>query len=726
MKRLLGLIGLIYLFVLAVVFYCYSAAILWTVVILSVSATVAGLFFKVIKSRCKIYNYIIAVGITSLCAVISVILYTNIVYLPAINDYSDKELSVSGYVCDEVQRTETSFSCTILADKINGGDANIKIGLVSYSDQRLEDFDRIKATIKPGTNENDYMKSKGIFLSVYDGDFEIEKTGEKQFSPYACAVAVRKTLKNSLDSLLSDNPSSLCKAVLLGDKKALSYDVKNSFTKTGTSFLIVVSGMHLAIATGFILFIFKRFVKNKVVLSLIALITVFAYCAVTGFTPSVMRSGIMVAMTYIGSVFFRQSESINSLGVAALALTLLNPYAVGDIGMLLSFSATLGIVLWSRPLSDYVSSKLRIKHKFPRAIVGMLSVSVSASLWIMPIVILEFGRISPLVVLISFICEPLVSALLICALVASVLYVCPVISFFAYPFGLAAGVIGRLTVFIVSFFGNIPFCSVNADKPYFYVWLALTSVLVIVGYSAKAKPFYVKSSVAFSLSTLILGWAVFAIISYNTTTLGVYYSGGGVTAAVTNGYNATLISCGGANGSKDDVIESISKDITSLDNIIIPNQKNKYSKYLPDLLGEFDVSNVLVYDKDSNTQAMLEEYDGKKRTTFGDGISFSLFINSDTADTVYTFDGNTVQYLDSNKTTMLFVPSGADVSKLPDKVRSADYLLTDGLPDNYELLDCGTVIYSGKDEKFKETEDELSLISEDIITVFSGKIKINF
>lgn len=223
-----------------------------------------------------------------------------------------------------------------------------------------------------------------------------------------------------------------------------------------------------------------------------------------------------------------------------------------------------------------------------------------------------------------------------------------------------------------------------------------------------------------------MGWAVFAIISYNTTTLDVYYSGGGVTAAVTNGYNATLISCGGANGSKDDVIESISKDITSLDNIIIPNQKNKYSKYLPDLLGEFDVSNVLVYDKDSNTQAMLEEYDGKKRTTFGDGISFSLFINSDTADTVYTFDGNTVQYLDSNKTTMLFVPSGADASKLPDKVRSADYLLTDGLPDNYELLDCGTVIYSGKDEKFRETEDELSLISEDIITVFSGNIKINF
>lgn len=719
MKRLFGLIGLTYLFVLAVVFYCQSIALVWTIIVASIVATVAMLFLKLIKKHAKLFNCVIAVSLSAFCAVVSLILYWNINYCPVIDEYSNKELSICGYICEEVQKTESNFSCVLLADEINGEKASVKIHLSSYSDLGLEDFDRVEAIITPEKCTDNYKLSKKIFLSAYDESFEIAKTGEKQFSLYRYAVQARKALKASLDSLLADSSSSLCKAILLGDKAALPADVKESFSKTGTSFMIVVSGMHLAIVTGFILFLFRKTVKNKVLLCIIALLAIIVYSAVTGFSSSVIRSAIMVAMTYIGAVFFRQAESVNSLGIAALALTLFNPFSVGDVGMLLSFSATLGIVLWSRPLAEYTIRRFKVKRKFFKRIIESACVSLSASLWIMPITILAFGTISPLTVIISVICEPLISALLVCSLAASVLYVCPLISFFAYPFALASGVISKLTIEILTFFADFPFCSVKADKPYFYIWLILTVILVVVGYIIKAKKFYIESASAFSFAALMLGWAIFAIIESNTAVLYLYNVKNGVTAAVSNGYNTTIISCGGAVGRKSRVVNEICDDFMSIDNVIIPNQKNAYSKYLPTILNEFDVSNVLVYDKDSKTQKLLEEYDGQKRNTFGDNVSFTVNINSNITDTIYTFDGAVVQYVKFDGTSLLFATSNTDIANLPESLRTADYILLSDLPKNCDLLKCDTLIFSGDEEKFVKLKAKAELIANDTIDISS-------
>ena len=87
------------------------------------------------------------------------------------------------------------------------------------------------------------------------------------------------------------------------------------------------------------------------------MVFVMIYMALTGFTSSVIRSGIMMIIYLIGKEFFYESDSLNSLGIAALFMCLPNPYASGDIGMILSFSATLGIIILYPVLSDYVLKK---------------------------------------------------------------------------------------------------------------------------------------------------------------------------------------------------------------------------------------------------------------------------------------------------------------------------------------------------------------------------------
>lgn len=732
MKRLLATVGLTYLSVLSVVFYFANGTFTNIIIILSALSAFVGIFFKVIKNKIRIkkslLDLLITVGLTSFAACIAIILYSNFIYRPVIDNYSNKELSVEGYICDEIQKNENSYVYIINADKINSNSENVKIRLISTVDLKCEDFDRIDANFTVSKAENGYNLSKGIYLTAfYDEETDIfNSTGEKQFSLYSIAVNIRKAMKSSLDSLLPENTSSLCKAVLLGDKHSLSSDIKADFSKTGTSFLIVVSGMHLAIIAGFVLFLLKNIIKNRYALASIILAIVFCFMAITGFTPSVVRSGIMLILTYCSKAVFRRTDGLNSLGTAAIVLTLFNPFAMGDIGMLLSFSATAGIVLWSRKIEIYLSRKLRLKgkHKLIRGALNLISVSLSASLWIIPITTIAFHRVSPFVVLTSFFAEPIVSVVLICAMLASLLYLCPIISFFAYTFALGADIFGNLLLRTISLFSSLPYSCVNSDKPYFYIWLIFTALLVIIGYAIKAKGFYVRCAVTASAVVLTIGWAVYAIIGNNSATLKIYNVGSGVTASVECGSNISFISCGGTNGSAYQIIEDISGDFSSIDSILIPNTKLKYAKYLPQLMSEFDVSNILVYDNNTDKKS-LEKYGGKI-DTFSSDCRFTINLNPLAALDVLNIDSVTYQYLNINGSTVLFVTSKSDIAKLPEKYRTCDYLLVDSNVKNSGLLSCKKVIFSGDKSLLESKNSSIKEISDNIYTTSKGVAELVF
>ena len=363
--------------------------------------------------------------------------------------------------------------------------------------------------------------SSNFFLKAYSYDgFKIDATGEKVFDLYSFAVEVRMTMKNSLDMLLPEDYSTLCRAVLLGEKTALDSSVKDDFSLTGTSFLIVVSGMHLVIITSFVLLFVRKLTKNRFLITGFTTFTVIAFMAVTGFAHSVVRAGIMMIIVSFASSNLRIADSLNNLGFAAIVLTAFNPYAVADIGMLLSFSATTGIILWSRPIERSVLRFFHYKNKRKDGFVGtvvyyikrlfkicvnMLSVSVSAFLWILPITAVAFNRISPTVILVSLLCEPFVSALLVCSLLCSVLFICPLISFFAYPFGLVSGLCSKAILWLVSTFSQLPFSTIKTHSLYWFVWIGVSVLLAIGGLFVINRKFYVKISVSVSISVLVIG-----------------------------------------------------------------------------------------------------------------------------------------------------------------------------------------------------------------------------
>lgn len=727
MKRLFGLIGLTYLSVLAVVFNLYSQ--LTFIFIFSGSCVFAVLWiiFLILKKKKNLRRILAIVSFTALFASFVIILYTNYYYTPLTDKYSDKEINFTGYICDEIIKTENYAKYTIQTETVNNSKEKLKIQFTSYTDLNIDEFEMLNVHCKLYSTNSNLLLSDGIYFRTYiDDNFNIEGVGEKHFSLYSFAVEARKAIISSLNELLPSDYSSMCGAVLLGDKLSLPRNVLNSFTNTGSSFLIVVSGMHMAVIASVGLFLIKKFTRNKIIHLIAVSFFVISFMAVTGFAPSVVRSGIMIIIYYSAAVFLRTSDAVNSLGIVALFLLLPNPYAVGDVGLVLSFSATLGIILWSGKMYGCIISKLELKSKLLKALLRLVTASLSASVWVVPFSAIYFGRVSPLVLFVSVLVTFAVEGLIVCSLFASLIYLVPFVSYLAYPFALVCGLLSKYIIFVVGLFADIPYSSVNSDKPYFYVWIVVSIILVIIGYLIKVRGRYVAIAVALSFLTLVTGRVTYMLVTENEVTATVYCTGNGMMVAVGSSDNISLLCCGGNAGSTERVLDDIADDYNAVDFLIIPDQKYKYSRYQFELISEFDCSNVLVYDNGSTDFQMLSDYDGKVRQSFGNDVCFTLQLSKNVTDTVLCIDDVVYQLLRSNASTMLVMPSGADISVLPDEFRNIDYAVIDSIPTNYNMINCKYLIYSNTVSDFKENYNSLSEICDDVTNTSESNVIIDF
>ena len=742
MKRLFGLIGFTFLFVLSAVFYSDFNEIVFAIIgSLGVLSVAVGIFLIISKKNKSFGKSLCVFAFAVIYSAGNMIGYSEYINNTIINNYSDKEITASGYICDEIITTDSSCSFVIKTDKINGQPSDAKIQIISYTNVDAEPFEKVSFTAHTYKNNVNSQISHGIFLKAYSyNGFKIDATGEKATTFYSFAVSIRRAMKNSLDMLLPEDYSTLCRAVLLGEKTALDSSVKDDFSLTGTSFLIVVSGMHLVIITSFVLLLVRKLTKNRFLITGFTTFTVIAFMAVTGFAHSVVRAGVMMIIVSFASSNLRIADSLNNLGFAAIVLTAFNPYAVADIGMLLSFTATTGIILWSRPIERSVLRFFHYQNKRKDGFVGtvvyyikrlfkicvnMLSVSISAFLWILPITAVAFNRISPTVILVSLLCEPFVSALLVCSLLSSVLFICPFISFLAYPFALVSGLCSKAILWLVSTFSQLPFSTVKTHSFYRFVWIGVSVLLAIGGLFVINRKFYVRISVSVSISVLVIGASLNVLLTADNAEMKIFSVGNGVFATVNCPENTSVISCGGGKSYADDVTTDLAEYYSAIDYLIILNQNNKYSALEPFTVTKFDLNNILVYDSDIEKQKLLNAFDGNSRQTFGGNQHFTLNLSDTVTDEIICADKTMFQYIKGKSATVLFVPTDADITNLPENYRNPDYLLIDSVPENADLISCKTVIFSGTEKQPQKRYDSIKEISPTVISTADGSITVN-
>lgn len=746
MKRLLAQIGITYFSVLVAAFYLSNMLV---AIIGGVALLLTILFFIFRKARKTIFLPAMAIAATLACVVN--LGYTMLVVQPFTEKYGDSVHTVHAVVAEEAYRSYSKYYYRLNIKEIDGEKVNQKLLLKTIESLDAGIDDKLAFTAELKVTENDYYRAKGFYLNTDNYDVSVDVEPAQSHSLYYHVIRLRELMRNALGSLLPNDCAALCKAVLIGDKYALGIQVRDDFRYAGVSYFIVVSGMHFAVICLLIEWFLKKLPINRFVRLAIILVFILAYAALTGFQPSVLRSGIMMTMLMIGKTVRRQAYPLNHLGIAGIVMPfIVSPYGAGDIGLILSFYATMAILLWASPIakklcfkdeygaiptfhlggfvhrnleklkekrsgkkkSDKQREPFSIKLWFKKlynALALMLSVSLAANIMVFPISVFVFHEFSLVTLLSALLLYWEIYLILILSFAVCVLFwFKPLVIVLSYPLMLLC----KLALWIVDGLASLPFAYIKITNSFIYIWLAVTVLLGIIVILCRNHYRYLKAAALCSLILILSGCLLQEILQMSVFSLEVYPCGSGICAGVNSGGRLHLLCMDAGAKELRQVWRSLERRYSGAESALCPNEANlrKCQLYRDD---EFAISTIMLYDNSGyhSQDDNIVEFDNSCTFIPDDDLILNISVNGN----------KVIPFVKVADSTVLIVPKGCKLSDIPEKYRQADIIVMSKTFKGMENLQCKSLIVSNEIEDAKQTAGEMKgtfeqvLFTEDVI-----------
>lgn len=247
-----------------------------------------------------------------------------------------------------------------------------------------------------------YLRSMGYKGLIYLKDYSI--VGNNLMYEYI--YKVKSYISNTIRYLYKTN-SDFINSMILGQKDDLSQNEKLMFTRTGTSHIIAISGLHTGILSGLIIFMMGKI--NKIYKLIVLSTMMFIYSAMVGNSPSIIRAIMFMISLYLSFFLDRKMDKISTLSFIGILFVINNPYIIYNISFQLSFLATLSIIYFY----GYINNKLNIK---------IISLTLSANILTIPIIYYNFEGIPLVSILGNIIIVPFVGIIIYLAILSLILF----------------------------------------------------------------------------------------------------------------------------------------------------------------------------------------------------------------------------------------------------------------------------------------------------------------
>jgi len=343
----------------------------------------------------------------------------------------------------------------------------------------------LKTRIRPIRNFNNpggfdyerYMAYQKVWVSGYARGHGVRFAGE---TPVHRDLPLLLRLRKYVSGLIDGMPFAVSekgmpvrpvmKALLVGDKTGLTPSLRDVFSRSGTSHLLAISGLHVGIVASLSFFICRwmlSFVtpllwsgKVKAAAAVMSIFPVVAYGLVAGMSPSTQRAVIMVAIFLMTFLAGRDHDLINTLAVAALAIVVVDPPTLFSISFQLSFAAVFFIVYGIAKVMPSRAGQGSILAR----IATLFMVSVFATLGTLPVVMHYFNQVSLVGVVVNVIAVPMVGFIVVPVGLVSVLAALVYPAAGVWGFAICAHVLS-FAMQIIGFFSGLPWAAVKTVTP---------------------------------------------------------------------------------------------------------------------------------------------------------------------------------------------------------------------------------------------------------------------
>jgi len=370
----------------------------------------------------------------------------------------------------------------------------------------------------------EYLKQDGVYWQSFiefsdlilldtitlKSDFNLQKEANKlrNFVTHAFEV-----------SFNSAREFNVIRAMLIGDKSGFDQELKVSYSKAGILHILAISGLHIGIIYSILVNLFGFLDKLKLTLLRLIIVSfiLLGFAFITGFTPSVVRAVIMMVIYSLVSVVNRKSHPLNSLGIAALILLVIDPSNLYNLGFQLSFAAVFGILVIYPIISDIFHPANRILDLLWK----LTCVSASAQIATLPISLYYFHQFPNYFLIYNLIAIPGAYLILVGGLIFILLYLIkfPLIEEFNKILELIVYYFNELIMTINSLPGNqikgIYFHEIYVFSIYIIGILFLSGIYYRSAYSIK---------ISFYLMLFVLGYSFFEEHEYKKKTGMIAYS----------------------------------------------------------------------------------------------------------------------------------------------------------------------------------------------------------
>ena len=593
----------------------------------------------------------------------------------------EKELTITAHLIDLPEYSNGYCRYSVKVDKIENFDnlPKFKMELISSDDIYCDVFERFKAKIKVRTinlREKIRLKSQGKYLSGSIYSYQTVEKLDQIKNPKYYALKIKEFLIDYTTKIFDSQSERLLRAILFRDRSRMTPEEKNIFSEAGVFHFLAISGFHFSIMIKILSNLFKLLNFNRKFSQILCCMFIVFFIMITGFTPSIARSGIMIFIHILAKLFMKKDDSINSLSLALLIILITNIDSCLDLSLWMSFISSSSLICFSDNLKKIISSKLRIKRsKISNYILSNLSDSFIGTISVFPISCLYFKSFSSLF---------LISNLL----VSFQIYILIIISLLSLAFNEFAFLenLPQISNFVVKYIILIvkKLSKFSFSLDYSFIPLCVSFILIIIAYSTvfrDLKKDFLKIVLMF-FTFIELG-----IISYQIKHI--------------NSFQIDIIPSIKSN----DLVLSTQKYnfiILQSDDMSKVHQYMKNNKYI------LNINDKLKY----NSSNILKNNNEVKMEDKTNDITISEL----------KLDNKRWIIINIMDKRILVSIDGGDIRHLPKNMRQCDIFVAYKLPNMFDLLRFKTLIYSDNSYLYRQNCNKILNYDNYILAGYNASV----
>ncbi len=251
-----------------------------------------------------------------------------------------------------------------------------------------------------------YYKKEGIG-ALLSFPKSLEVVARNQGSPVLAKLfSAGEYVRSTFEKVLPADSATLMTGLVIGKSSGFSKEFTEKLKVTGTTHLVALSGYNISIIITWLLAALGLVLRRKYAIWL-CVAAVVLFVLMTGAEASAVRAAIMATIMILAEFLERTYSVRSAIVFTAVVMVLYNPLVLAyDIGFQLSFAALIGIV-YVKPALDQLF-KLDPKKESLLSWRENLMTTTAAQLAVLPILLMNFGFITPIgiitnVLLLSFI-----------------------------------------------------------------------------------------------------------------------------------------------------------------------------------------------------------------------------------------------------------------------------------------------------------------------------------